>query len=587
MTKTAAAIWRDYNIDGMPASLAYSPKKSDIRPWGAWVEAQLGGDPSDTSPTGPMLVAGTIAVLRNVDKTKHTRIIVAGYYQTGDSPFRTYSLDGADTTSADDGGAIIVGTDGGCWKLDKQRVSAKMFGAKDDGTDAHAAIEAAIAFGAANSVPLDFDGANFSVSRVSISGKSGIRIGCGGLVGIASSANDSIFEFINCVDVSFFDYFVINGNYNTNYSYGLHGYTNGAGQSLQYFNLNNVIFNACKVGWAFGSAARPDDTVSEISIFGGRTYACPSIGIGIGKNTVVSTHGCIWQSEFGVAPGSWGSLPNTGLEARGATLNITGGELLYVLNTTGSLTAISGVTSGSGNVYGNINVRNAVIECANLLSSTSAAGATAPAGGSILFAGNRMVLTTDLVGGAIQVESAFPGRVTVVGNSGFSTVSRTQWNINGVSNTTAIFTTDMQSFGVNCLQGYNGLNGGAQQIVIDGDTADWTPYTPTVTSGGGALGGVSGTGRYVRRGKTVLVQATATISSVGSATGGLKFSLPFTAAANNYVGMAYCAGTGLVGAASIWPAVSGTTVAQAYTSASANGFITTNAVTIEIEYELA
>lgn len=460
----------------------------------------------------PQLSIDTIAALRAIDHNSRTRVQVNGYYAIGDCRPRVYRYDPSDTTSADNGGTIIVATDGGRWKLIGP-ISVKMFGAKDDGTDAHTAIEAAIAYAAANGVPLDFDGANFSVSKVSVIGKSGLRIGRGGLVGIASSATDCIFEFINCVDVSFSDYFVINANYNTNYAYGLHGYTNGAGQSLQYFNLNNVIFNACKLGWAFGSTARPDDTISEINFFGGRTYGCPSIGIGIGKNVVVNTEGCTWQSDFGVAtPGAagWGSLPNVGIEAKGATLNINGGELLYVLNTTGALTKISGLTSGSGNQYGNINVRNAVIECANLLAATDAAGVTSPAGGSILIAGNRMVFTTDVLNGAIQCESTYPGRVTVLGNSGFSTAARTQWNINAVGNTSCIITTDMQSFGVNCLQGYNGLNGGKQFIPIAAVnivklTAGGTYTAPPnlayaiveCVAGGGGGGGVAGAGTNI------------------------------------------------------------------------------------------
>jgi pectate lyase-like protein len=42
MTLTAAEVWRDYELDGVPASGPYSPEKSNIRSWGALLEQLLG-----------------------------------------------------------------------------------------------------------------------------------------------------------------------------------------------------------------------------------------------------------------------------------------------------------------------------------------------------------------------------------------------------------------------------------------------------------------------------------------------------------------------------------------------------------------
>ncbi|MCK1669447.1 hypothetical protein [Bradyrhizobium sp. 153] len=531
----------------------------------------------------------TIAALKGTDKTSRARMQVNGYYTLGDCRPRVYWYDSTDTTSSDNGGTIIVATDGARWKLIGP-VSVKMFGARDNGTDQTTAVTTALNYAATTGVPLDFDGAIFSVTQVVITGKSGLRFGRGGLVGLAGSATDSILTFINCVDVTFYDHFSINGNYNTNYSYGLHGYTTGAGQSVQYFNLTNVIFNACKIGWAFGSTSRSDDTISEINFFGGRTYGCPGIGIGIGKNTVVNTHGCTWQSDFGTSPGSWGSLPNIGLEAKGATLNINGGELLYVLNTTGSLTAITGLSSGTGNVYGNINVKDAVVECANMLASTGAAGVLSPSGGAINFSGCRTVFTTDVVGGSVQLEASFAGRVTIVGNSGFSVNARTQWNINAVSNTTAIITTDMQSFGVNCLQGYAGLNGGAQQIVIDGDCAAWTASTPTVTAQSGTITTL-GTcaASYLRSGKSVEYTFDIQITTAGTAAQAIKVSLPFPAkAGKNFVGAVYEYDTaGAAGTAAINPTVNDANNVYIRNASGGSFFANGRKVTGTIKYEMA
>lgn len=71
---------------------------------------------------------------------------VGGYYAPGDGGGGLYYFDPTDTTSADNGGTIIVDTAGGRWKLAASTVlSIRQFGAKGDGvTDDAAAIQAAI-----------------------------------------------------------------------------------------------------------------------------------------------------------------------------------------------------------------------------------------------------------------------------------------------------------------------------------------------------------------------------------------------------------------------------------------------------------
>ena len=74
-------------------------------------------------------------------------------------------------------------------------------------------------------------------------------------------------------------------------------------------------------------------------------------------------------------------------------------------------------------------------------------------------------------------------------------------------------------------------NGSAWTDVVS--TSAWTAYTPTVTSSGGTIttvGAVSGA--YQQIGKTVFAYVSIVITTVGTATGQLRFTLPITSATN-------------------------------------------------------
>jgi hypothetical protein len=58
----------------------------------------------------------------------------------------------------------------------------------------------------------------------------------------------------------------------------------------------------------------------------------------------------------------------------------------------------------------------------------------------------------------------------------------------------------------------------------------WTSYTPTVTASSGTFTTVSGTGQYQVIGKTCVVSMTIYITTVGTASGTLLATLPFTSA---------------------------------------------------------
>lgn len=92
-------------------------------------------------------VVDSIAALRALSKATYTRAFVSGYYLPHDGGGGAYQYDPADTTTADNNGTVIVGADGGRWKLGQSTaISFKQFGAKFDGTtDDTTAINACIA----------------------------------------------------------------------------------------------------------------------------------------------------------------------------------------------------------------------------------------------------------------------------------------------------------------------------------------------------------------------------------------------------------------------------------------------------------
>lgn len=91
-------------------------------------------------------VVDSITALRALDKTKYTRAFTTGYYAAGDGGSSIYWYDSTDVASADNGGTVIVATDGGRWKLQVVgKISIKQFGAKGDNiADDTATIQAAI-----------------------------------------------------------------------------------------------------------------------------------------------------------------------------------------------------------------------------------------------------------------------------------------------------------------------------------------------------------------------------------------------------------------------------------------------------------
>lgn len=107
---------------------------------------------------GVPMVAASMTAFRALDTTTGPGSVVylSGYYAEGDGVDGYYFYDSADTTSADNGGTVIVDASARRWKLllPNNEVNVMSFGAKGDGaTDDSAAFAAACATGLTVRVP--------------------------------------------------------------------------------------------------------------------------------------------------------------------------------------------------------------------------------------------------------------------------------------------------------------------------------------------------------------------------------------------------------------------------------------------------
>jgi hypothetical protein len=105
--------------------------------WGDLGSAALPDSSSlgDLTKGGLNKVVDSIAALRALNHTYYQRAFVTGYYAPHDGGGGAYQYDASDTSSADNGGTIIVAADGGRWKLaNTSALSVAQFGAKPGAT---------------------------------------------------------------------------------------------------------------------------------------------------------------------------------------------------------------------------------------------------------------------------------------------------------------------------------------------------------------------------------------------------------------------------------------------------------------------
>lgn len=169
--------------------------------------------PAKTLSSIAALRAYTNVTALNVAVTGNANVLVTGYYTPGDKGGGTYYYDSADTTSADNGGTIIVSANGNRWKLIiTDFVTVGQFGAKGDlSQDDAPAIQAAITWAAGRAIyaPVGQYRMNSGVSSTGPINLFGDGNGAG--PGPAAQANSNVTQFV--IYSSTATAFSVTGNY--------------------------------------------------------------------------------------------------------------------------------------------------------------------------------------------------------------------------------------------------------------------------------------------------------------------------------------------------------------------------------------
>lgn len=348
--------------------------------------------------------------------------------------------------------------------LRAQKLTPKQFGAAGDGVtldDAPIAAMLAAAKLAGRSV--DFQDRPYAISApVSLSGFTSFNIHSSGasLVGPTSGTLTCLLDVRNPSDITLHGRLGIVGSYNTSLACGVWLHADASSPTAQFVELRGLAFSGCKLAYRIGDTAFPDKIVSEINVFGGYTYGCPSVIQAEGAQTVVNFIGSTIDSDYGAGAAPWLALTQTTVRALGANVRITGGEINHASNALGAAMDVQPVTSAAAsNPYGSISCTNVAIESAAQLATASNPGAiSSPTGGSIKLIACTGFHSADSFA-FIQTVASYLGEVVLNACNFYASVTRTQANISCAANATNVYC-DEQSFGTNFLTQLRGISGG-------------------------------------------------------------------------------------------------------------------------------
>jgi hypothetical protein len=351
----------------------------------------------------------------------------------------------------------------------RQSIHVKDFGAIGNGsTDDTTAIQNAINYAITNSYELEITNGTYLVTTILIQNANGLIIhGGGSLIGVASGGSYSaVLEIKNTVDLTITGRLAVSASLNTGYAAGIKVWQSRAGASSYHF-YENIEISSAQVAWQFGDLSQVDVVLSEITVKGGFTYACPIAVKAIGSETVINFVGTILQSSYGSGTGSWLSLPSAIIYTIGAYVGVTSGEMLLVNAANYVGVKVEPIASLiSGNIYGNVYIQGVEFECASQYVVIDNPAALTPIAAVSAETAVRFIGCNGYHSGnfapLVVVNADYNGSIVFNSNNFYAGPIRTIENIDAASsgNTTCNIYCDAQSFGYNFIQGLDGQAGG-------------------------------------------------------------------------------------------------------------------------------
>ncbi|MCA3182748.1 MULTISPECIES: hypothetical protein [unclassified Cupriavidus] len=403
-------------------------------------------------------VVDTVADLRNLDSSRYRVVMTLGYRTPGDGGSGFYRTDMTDTSTADNGGTVIVADDAGRYKLMYDgSVNAMQFGAKrgDLSFDSTSAFNALVLDAIAKGYTADFGSGLFRVSSILIPAGNLHITGSATILGKTSGNYDAVLEIRDAVDLQIDGSMIFSAVYNLGYKCGVKVWGNDGIVSL--VNIYGLSVTGARKAWIIGDETKTDKQVSELVIYGGYTFGCPIACAAYGTQTFVEFNGYQLRSSYGDGAGAWLALDARVVLAVGAHVRQVGGEHLMTELTVGAGVELDPIDGSFANQYGSFEAHGTVIECAAPFAITGNPGVSSPIRGLLSYMGCTGIHTQNLQA-LIQTDADFQGKIICKGNQFYSTTPRSFANIACLGN--ADVHCDDTSFGDNFPQGIGGISGG-------------------------------------------------------------------------------------------------------------------------------
>ncbi len=348
----------------------------------------------------------------------------------------------------------------------RESVSVLDFGAYNDGshlTETTAAVQRAVNYGISHGAQVTFPRGSYLVTTILIKDAcynftihSENAQFCAG----ASSAQNGIFDIVNCIDFHMTGSYHLNVGNNPNYAAGLSVRAQtGTSQATTRINIYNVTVRNAKMGISVGTH-NVDYQCSEINFFGANFFKCPVAVYNGGSQTGASYNGCNITAEPNAA---LPDVPEHAILMDGGFVTVVGGEV--TLSNTATTQTVSFHPAGSAtykNPYGILRISGTHIESVSqLVCVSNPKGLKAPASHS-----SNITITTAggwcgaNAGDFIAVsDPSYEGYLEVTSCNFYSEAARPGYNISSASPLARI-KVDKGSFNRNFGNWFGAVSGG-------------------------------------------------------------------------------------------------------------------------------